>query len=248
MSDRPIIRFFRVSLRTVDRMTERLSKSMSDDLLARIGRAEFKPGDQMPTEQALMTEYGVGRNTAREAMQTLRALGIVEIRPRLGARVLAGRAENALANSALSILLHERTIDELYEVRLILEPAAAAKAATSRTDADLLSIKRALAMFRIAFEVGVGIAEADIDFHHAVAEASGNSVLAHVLGPMSDLLLEARRATAQVPKAVEQAVAEHEEIALAIQKRAPRQARDAMTTHIESGICALRQVREAAKE
>lgn len=139
--------------------------------------------------------------------------------------------------------VHERTIDELYEVRLILEPIAAARAATERTDADLEAIARAMIQFRIAYEVGSGVAEADVQFHNAVVVASGNAVLAKLLEPMSDLLLEARRATSHVARAVDDAVAEHAEIARAIEQQQPELARETMHRHIEQGIEALRVFR-----
>ena len=223
-------------------MAERLAQKVSDDLLARIGRGEFKPGDGMPSEQLLMGEYGVGRNTVREAMQALRALGLVEIRPRLGARVLDNRAENMLSNSAVSLLLHEHTVRELYDVRLILEPAAAAKAAANHTADDLAAIKRALAHFRVAKEMGEPVWEADLEFHQAIAVASGNSVLSRILSPMSDLLINARKATATVPAAVERALHEHQDIAAAIEERSMRRAKTAMKTHIQSAIWALDQL------
>lgn len=225
-------------------MVERLSKSVTDALLARIARGEFRPGDQLPTELELMEEHAVGRNTVREAMQALRTLGLVEIRPRLGARLLEGRAESALATSAISVLLREDTIDELYEVRLILEPAAAARAARNRTDADLAAIRRALTHFRVAYESGENVYEADIEFHQAVAAASGNTVLARVLSPMADLLAVARQATGTIPTAVERALHEHEAIAEAIEARASRRAHDAMTIHIESAIWAIGQLKD----
>ncbi|RIQ18997.1 FadR/GntR family transcriptional regulator [Jiangella rhizosphaerae] len=225
-------------------MAERLSKSVADDLLARIARAEYGPGDTLPSEQQLGAMYGVGRNTVREAMQTLRVLGLVEVRPRLGARIVDSGARSALATAAISHLLRGETIDHLYDVRLILEPAAAERAAGHRTDEDLLAIKRALAHFRAAFELGVNVWEADIEFHQAVAEASGNPVLARLLAPMSDLLGKAREATGAIPEAVERALGEHEEIAAAIEDRSPRRARDAMEGHIRSAVWALEQARE----
>lgn len=225
-------------------MTERLSKSVSDELLGRIVRGEFGAGDQLPTEQQLMTEYGVGRNTVREAMQGLRALGLVEIRPRLGARVIEGRGETTLAISAVSALLRNGTIDELYDVRLILEPAAAAKAAANRTDADLAAIRAANSLFRVGCERGVNVFEADIEFHQAIAKASGNSVLAQILAPVSDLLAQVRRATATMPEAVERALHEHEAIADAIESNSIEGARTAMTTHIESAIWAIGLLKE----
>ncbi|HET7690831.1 MAG TPA: FCD domain-containing protein [Nocardioidaceae bacterium] len=229
-------------------MAERLSKSVSDDLLARIGKGEFAPGDQLPTEQDLMAEYSVGRNTVREAMQALRALGLVEIRPRLGARVLESQGDNVLARSAIARLLRDGTIDELYDVRLVLEPAAAARAAKHRTEEDLLAMKRALTHFRVAYEMGENVFEADIEFHEAVARASGNSMLAQILSPMSDVLAEARKATGTLPEAVEMALHEHEAIAAAIEARAGKKAGDAMAAHIRSGIWAIGELKKRADE
>lgn len=225
-------------------MPESLSKAVADDLLARIQRGEYRPGDQLPTEQLLMREYGVGRNTVREAMQSLRTLGIVEIRPRIGARVLDSGAQPALARSAVAVLLGGHTVNELYEMRLILEPAAAEKAATNRTDEDLVAMRRALTHFRVAYEMETPVWEADIEFHQAIADASGNAMLAKVLAPVADLLGNARRATGTLPAAVELALDQHDEIAAAINARAAKRARLAMTAHIESGIWALAELRE----
>jgi GntR family transcriptional regulator, transcriptional repressor for pyruvate dehydrogenase complex len=218
-------------------MAESLSKTVADDLLVRIRRGEYNVGDRLPTEHVLMRDYGVGRNTVREAMQSLRTLGIVEIRPRLGATVLDGGAQNALASAAVSVLLGDRSVDELYELRLILEPAAAEKAAVRRTDEDLLLMRRALTHFRVAHEMGTPVWQADIEFHQAIVDASGNAMLAKVLAPVTELLSNARQATGTLPAAVELALGQHDEIAAAIEARA-------MTIHIEAGIRAVTQLRE----
>jgi GntR family transcriptional repressor for pyruvate dehydrogenase complex len=228
-------------------MAERLSQTVANDLLARITRGEYRAGDRLPSEQQLMDRYRVGRNSVREAMQSLRTLGLVDIRPRLGARVLGQAAPNTLANSAVSMLLGDETVTELYEVRLILEPAAAAIAAKHRSDDDLLAMRRARTHYRVAYEMGTSVWEADIEFHQAIAEASGNAVLAKVLAPVSDLLNNARRATGTLPAAVEIALGQHDEIAEAIEARAATRARRAMTRHIESGIWAVSQLKDAER-
>ncbi len=176
-------------------MAERLSQTVADDLLSRITRGEYRVGDRLPSEQQLVAQYHVGRNTVREAMQSLRTLGLVDIRPRLGARVLGQAAPNTLANSAVSMLIGDQTVSELYEVRRILEPAAAALAAKHRSDDDILAMRRARTHYRVAYEMGTPVWEADIEFHQAIAEASGNAVLAKVLAPVTDLLRNARQAT-----------------------------------------------------
>jgi GntR family transcriptional regulator, transcriptional repressor for pyruvate dehydrogenase complex len=225
-------------------VAERLSKSVADDLLARITRGEYKAGDRLPSEQELMGAYGVGRNTVREAMQSLRTLGLVEIRPRLGAKVLDAGAQNAFASSAISALLREETVRELYDVRLILEPAAAAKAAANRTTDDLVAIRRARTHFHVAYEMQSPVWEADIEFHQAIAAASGNRVLARILAPMSDLLRHTRRATGTIPAAVELALHQHDEIAEAIEDGSSDRAHRAMTTHMESAIWAISELGE----
>jgi GntR family transcriptional repressor for pyruvate dehydrogenase complex len=217
---------------------------VSDDLLARIARGEYKAGDRMPSEKLLMAEYRVGRNTVREAMNSLRTLGMVEIRPRLGATVLHTPEENALANSARSALLHEQAMNELYEVRLIVEPAAAEMAAINRTDEDLFALRRALTHYRVAYEMSTPVWEADIEFHEAIMTASGNAVLARVLAPVSDLIIHARKATAEILGVVELGLREHDEIAAAIEARASKRARRAMTAHIESATRAISQLDE----
>jgi GntR family transcriptional regulator, transcriptional repressor for pyruvate dehydrogenase complex len=75
---------------------------------------------------------------------------------------------------------------------------------------------------------------------------SGNSVLPSVLAPVSDLLKNARRATGTLPVAVELALEQHEEIADAIEARGSARARRAMSTHIESGVWALGQLKDGA--
>jgi DNA-binding FadR family transcriptional regulator len=176
-------------------------------------------------------------------MQGLRAMGIVEIRPRLGARVLGSSGGNVLATSAISRLLRDGTIDELYDARLVLEPGVAARAATHRTEEDLIAIKTALMRFRVAFELGTDCSDADIEFHRAIANASGNTLLAKVLAPMGEVLREARRATATIPEAVEKAMHEHEAIAQAIEERSSARAQRAMMGHIRSGIWAIGELK-----
>ena len=73
-------------------MAERLSQTVANDLLAQITRGEYGAGDRLPSEPQLIDRCRVGRNTVREAKQGLRTLGAVDIRPRLGARVLGQAA------------------------------------------------------------------------------------------------------------------------------------------------------------
>ena len=193
-----------------------------------------------------MAEYGVGRNTVREAMQSLRTLGLVDIRPRLGARVLGQAAPNTLAQTQpcpCSSATKRSTSSTRSDASSNLPPLRVA--AKHRSEDDLLAMRRARTHYRVAYEMGTPVWEADIEFHQAIAEASGNAVLAKVLAPVSDLLNSARQATGTLPAAVEIALGQHDEIADAIEARAATRARRAMTRHIESGIWAVNQLKDA---
>jgi GntR family transcriptional regulator, transcriptional repressor for pyruvate dehydrogenase complex len=74
------------------------------------------------------------------------------------------------------------------------------------------------------------------------AAASGNSVVARILAPMSDLLRNARRATGTIPAAVEIALRQHDEIAAAIEEGSSTRAHRAMTAHMESAMWAIDQI------
>ena len=219
-----------------------LSSQIHDDLLARIGRGEFNPGDRLPGEATFMAEYQVGRNTLREAVQGLVALGLLEVRPRRGAIVLAATPQQLFPTRVLAALLDTKSVMDLYDVRLVLETHAAGKAATNPEPGDIELIDDALAQFRLAHAAGAPVWEADLRFHQAIAIASQNSVVPRLLLTTHSLLAEARRATEAVPGAVERAIIEHAEIARAIKSGDVAGARQAMTRHIESAIWAASQV------
>ena len=106
-----------------------LSQAVSAAVLERIRSGEFGPGDRLPTEKMLMEEYGVGRNSVREAVQALVTLGLVEVRPGRGATVIGIESENALDAETLSALLKEEAVDDLYAFRRLLEAETSACAA-----------------------------------------------------------------------------------------------------------------------
>jgi len=138
--------------------------------------------------------------------------------------------------------MNRENVLDLYEVRLALEPAAAAKAAINHSDRDMVTIRRALAHFRVACASGLPVGDADLEFHQAVSDASGNSVFAAILEPISDVLARARQATGLLPGVAALAQREHEEIATAIESRSSRNARSAMAKHIRSAISAVGQL------
>jgi len=217
-----------------------LSQAVSAAVLERIRAGEFGPGARLPTEKLLMQEYGVGRNSVREAVQALVTLGIVEVRPGRGATVIGIESENALDPEIVSVLLKEEAIDDLYAFRRLLEVEIAACAAAKATANDVEEIDRRRRQFQLALDAGASVSRADDEFHAAVARASHNAVYATMLDAVSGLIANARRLTERVPWAAERAATEHERLFETIKAHDPVAAADIMRAHLDSAIEAIR--------
>jgi DNA-binding FadR family transcriptional regulator len=149
-----------------------LVQDVMESLTARIRNGDFKSGDKLPTEPAVMTEHGVSRTVVREAMSRLQAAGYVETRHGIGTFVLA---PPAAANPAeLSTAVTIRDILAMLELRVSLETEAAGLAALRRTDEHLTAMQRAIDAFEENIGKGESSVDADFQFHLQIALATGN--------------------------------------------------------------------------
>jgi DNA-binding FadR family transcriptional regulator len=217
-----------------------LSQAVSAAVLDRIRAGEFAPGDRLPTEKMLMAEYGVGRNSVREAVQALVTLGLVEVRPGRGATVIGIESDTALDAQTVSVLLKEEAVDDLYAFRRLLEVEIASRAAEHASAEDVDRIERCLRAHHFAYSQHAPVSQADDELHAAVAQASHNSVYATILDAVTGLIANARRLTERVPWAVERAIEEHEQIFEAIRSHDAAAAAEAMRRHMDSAIEAIR--------
>jgi DNA-binding FadR family transcriptional regulator len=151
----------------------------------KIGRAivsgEYRPGDTLSGEVAFAEALDVSRSAFREAIQALAAKGLVESRPKAGTRVLPRERWNLLDPDVLAWAFSGEPdigfVRSLFELRAIVEPAAAGLAAERRNRTDLKALKDALAGMRrhtLATEPGRA---ADRAFHDAVLRATRNDAL-----------------------------------------------------------------------
>jgi DNA-binding FadR family transcriptional regulator len=225
-----------------------LSQAVSAAVLERIRSGEFGPGDRLPTEKSLMAEYGVGRNSVREAVQALVTLGLVDVRPGRGATVIGIESDAVMDAETISVLLKEGAVDDLYAFRRLLEIEIAARAAVVATPADLEVIAASIRAFESALEQGRPISTLDDEFHAAVARASHNAIYATVLDAVSGLIANARRLSMNVPWASQTAKVEHAQLYEAIAAHDPEAAAAIMATHLDSAIAAIEEGRAKAAE
>lgn len=160
---------------------ERLHGAIARNLGIAIVSGVHKPGDILGNEIELSEQLAVSRSAYREAVRILAAKGLVESRPRTGTRVLTMDRWNLLDSDVLSWFFASEPspaiVNGLFELRMIVEPAAAALAASRRSNQDLAAMRAALeTMERMTLKTDAG-QSADRDFHQAVLIATGNPPL-----------------------------------------------------------------------
>ncbi len=157
-----------------------------------IAREIIPAGGLLPPEHELESRFGVGRGVVREAIKTLSGKGLVSVRPRHGTRVRPRRDWSLLDRDVLNWLVGEDKPDRklllaIQEVRLIIEPAAAALAATRATGMDRQRINAALAAMEASHDQATATA-ADKAFHLAILDATHNPVLQGFRGAIDTIL------------------------------------------------------------
>jgi GntR family transcriptional repressor for pyruvate dehydrogenase complex len=177
-----------------------LSQRVVDGLSERIASGALKPGDRVPTEPVLMQEFGVSRSVVREAVSRLQASGLLRTQQGVGSFVLAPQVRLPSLQQVAGAELKLQQKLAMLELRLSLEPEAAALAAQRRTPEQLRAMEQALDDFDTQHTTGEGTAEADFRFHELIAQATGNEYFSHVLRTLGNATMPrqaaARRSSA----------------------------------------------------
>lgn len=213
-------------------------------------RGDFPEGSLLPGDAELTARFSVSRTVLREALKTLAAKGLIQPRARVGTRVLERSAWHLLDPDVLSWQLEAGVDSALFlslaEMRLALEPEAAALAAAHRTP-DQFARLRALAAEMARPEcTGEEFAAHDVAFHRQVAEASGNPFMQSITALIEVALATSFALTAPGnDRATAQTIASvHNRIADAIETGDAEAARSAMRAAIEQGLGRARSVLE----
>ncbi|RVJ17465.1 FadR family transcriptional regulator, partial [Sinorhizobium medicae] len=149
-----------------------------DELGQAVVGGEFSVGDTLPGDTDLAARFNVSRTVLREAMKTLAAKGLVVPRARIGTRVLPKAHWNLFDSDVLTwhfgAGVDEKFLRHVSEVRLALEPYAAALAARRASDADIARMMRLAVAMGDAGHSPHTLAQADLEFHLRLLEASLN--------------------------------------------------------------------------
>jgi GntR family transcriptional regulator, transcriptional repressor for pyruvate dehydrogenase complex len=204
---------------------KKLSQEVSEEILALIDNGEVVIGGQLPTETELIELFNVSRTSVREAVKSLAAFGIVEVRPGVGTFVVGARPGplRSLPGRAYPISLSD--LLEILEFRQIFEPEAAALAAQRATPEDISELHHCVEVLERGVAAGIRPPE-DLGFHLALARATKNTALVDI----SSLTIRFYEQDVYLPNDLD--VEGHREIYEAVKKSDPDAAREAMRAHL----------------
>ena len=210
---------------------------MADVLTERIVEGEYVPGDLLPSADELIAEFGISRPTLREALNRLESAGFVSLRrgPGGGARVRAPDQSEVVR--ALDALLRFEDTSPLHimEVRLVLEPAAAAMAALRATDDELDELEANLirqASSDIVSEPRLWFAE-KLEFQSLIAKMSRNPVIRVLTDSLRELVIQANLEADYTFEARKLALQHQRQIVKRLRARDARAASAAARRHLE---------------
>lgn len=208
---------------------------VAEQLVDQVRRRALLPGDPLPPERELTESFRVGRSSVREALRMLESQGLITA-ARGGTFVIA-EAANPL-NTSLQLVFaldSDAGIHDLFELRRILDCEAAALAAERRDEEQLAAIDNALGEMEAALDVGRGeqFVLADLRFHLAVAEATGNRFIFYAMQAARGVVRRVLEQVVNVPRSPEKAILEHRAVRDAISVGNATAARNAMREHLE---------------
>ena len=214
------------------------SASLSSQIVADVREALFgkrlKPGDFLGTEKDLAARHGVSRIVARDALRTLEALGIVEIRMGKGGGARIARGNPRLFAEALAVQLDLTGVSaaEILDAQRAVECMAAELAAENATVADHTRIRRLLADAEDKLDDVDAYTLSSREFHLAIAEASHNRVLVVQFISLQNVSWPSRNTTL-TPKVARRILDVHKELAALIEMRDAAGARRLMDDHVK---------------
>lgn len=218
---------------------KKIYEEVAEAIYELIRSGQLKPGDKLDSVQLLAENFQVGRSAIREALTSLKAMGLVEMKQGEGTYIKEFEIEKIIFPLSTAILMNKDDIAQLLDVRKIIEIGTAAAAAKKRTSQQLVFMENTLEEMKGAQgdeEIGE---KADLEFHLAITESAQNPLLMGLMNHVSGLMGETMKETRRVwlfskQTTIERLYEEHKAIYEAIKDQDEERARNFMSIHLEN--------------
>ena len=199
-----------------------------------IAQGYFKAGDKLPSNRELADQLSVSRAVIAEAMALLEVMGIVKIKPGSGTYVNSLN-DAGVEQEVLTFILTSKKylLEDLNELRFILEPELAGLAAEKRNDADIEKLESLLSAMEEKAAKGESVVDESMNFHLLLAKTAQNQIIVRILVYLNILLREGRDTTLKRKERPKLAVQEHKAILEAIINKDSEKAKALMKKHLQ---------------
>ncbi len=215
----------------------RLYEKIVAQIEKRIIDGDLKPGDRLPSERELGQQFGVSRTSIREAIRVLTLKNLVEVNHGRGTFVTEPTSRTLRYTfDKMVTLARQEGSGHLIEIREIIEPEIAALAAENSNKDNIAILRDAVETMEVSKDDPVlweEYVEADLDFHLALAEGSGNPLFLLLIDLFVVQLRDQRRRAARREGGLYRGQTHHWKILEAVEKKDSDTARDLMRDHIQ---------------
>ena len=231
---------------------ERLHEQVARTLSLSIIRRELEPGSLLPNEDELCQRFDVSRTVIREAIRMMDARGLVEVRPRIGTRICPpakwALTDPTLLHWQLESAPDFKLIQNLYELRNMIEPMVAKLTAQRATDEEIAHICDIFEEMSNATTIDDHI-QADLRLHLAILDTCSNKLVSSSLRPLiKNTLGSSFRLFIRSFDKAKQSLPLHQAVIDAIRDRDPERAADAMRVMLDGSAEDVRKLEiEASK-
>jgi GntR family transcriptional repressor for pyruvate dehydrogenase complex len=222
-----------VSFRNLGR--KKAYEEVADQIRERILAQQLHLMERLPSERDLAMQFGVSRVVIREAIRTLELNGLLTVKKGAKGGIFVARDFNRpISDSIVNLLAGgEATLENLFEVRELIEPYAASQATVVGSDEDFERMAVVLAAAELENAKGRSIRSLNIEFHQLVIRACRNPILI-VVGETVLLLLAERLKDTPSLKTPEVEIRTHQKILAAMRQRQPEKAKMIVVTDIQA--------------
>ncbi len=212
------------------KLSEQIAHRLTDQILD----GSLPPLQCLPSERELARQCGVSVGVIREALRSLAATGLLDVRHGVGSFVNPRDRWNISTPILLLLMSEPNSVLSVHEVRAVLEVMSVERAAEMAGPEDLRALDTTLSRMAEHLDHPEENVADDLEFHLALARAAHNPVLLSVLQPLIGPMRECMLRGTHVPAAARHALEAHRLILDAVRAHSPERAREAMERHLQT--------------
>ncbi len=235
--------------------SDKVSQHIIDQVRNAIFDGRLSPGDKLPSERELTVKFKVSKATLREALRSLEVLGFLQIRKGVSGGAFVTEVDMMKARDSFTnfLLFKNLSLEDLSEVRLLLEPYIAEKATAVITKEDLHRLEKLIkdSEYAIKNDISFASREVEIEFHRIIASITGNPILIFILDFVENLLIDTKEILKPGKEFSKKVLRAHKRIYNALLERNVKKVHEEMMRHIrevEKDLLAAHKERRIEKQ